>query len=897
MVAIPSNPFILVDGSSYLFRAYYALPPLTNSHGQPTGAIYGVVNMLKKLLAQYEPHNIAVVFDCKEKTFRHDMYEAYKANRTEMPDDLAVQIQPLHEIIEAMGLPLIKKPGVEADDVIGTLAKQATDKKIFTLISTSDKDMAQLVNDYVVLVNTMTDKIMDRGGVIEKFELPPESIVDYLSLIGDAVDNIPGIPKVGPKTALKWMEQYKSLDNIKAKAEQISGKVGENLRDNLDKLDLYKDLITIKTDVELEQNIETLQIKPVKAQRLRELYAEMEFKTWMNQLREESSINAESIAKSYKVILNDKDFDNLLDELEKSKCFAFDTETTSLEYMNAEIVGISFCINPGTAYYIPLAHNYPDAPTQLSRQRTLSQIQKILKDNKKIKIAHNLKYDLEVLANHNVIINNPIYDTMLASYVLNSTASRHNLDALALRYFNHKNISYTDVAGKGANVKTFDKVEIELATDYAAEDADIALRLFQKLDVELQADNKLQEVFSSIEMPLIVVLVAMERKGVLIDREALELQSKSLAEKIGKLEKEAVSLAGQEFNLGSPKQLQEILFEKLKLPILEQTPTGQPSTAENVLQELAIDYLLPKIILEYRSLSKLKSTYTDKLPLLINSKTGRIHTSYNQAVTATGRLSSTDPNLQNIPIRTKEGKQIRAAFIAQPGYKILSADYSQIELRIMAHLSDDKSLLQTFANNLDVHRSTAAEVFGIKPDDVTDDQRRHAKAINFGLIYGMSAFGLSKQLGISRADSEKYIKTYFERFPGVKTYMDDTRKLAADKGYVETLFGRRLYLPDINSKRVPLRKAAERAAINAPMQGAQADIIKRAMINLHNWITTSATDAYMLMQVHDELVFEVPDNKAVQYGKKISDLMSQAAQLKVNLDVSVGIGDNWEEAH
>ena len=903
MPKIPNSPFVIVDGSSYLFRAYHALPPLTNSKGQPTGAIYGVVNMLGNLLREYNPTQIAVIFDCKAKTFRHQIFPEYKANRIVMPDDLAVQIEPLHEVIRAMGLPLIAIPGIEADDIIGTLAVQANQAGLFTVISTSDKDMTQLVNEQIFLVNTMSGTVLDRAGVIEKFEVTPEQMIDYLSLIGDSADNIPGVYKVGPKTAVKWLQQYHDIDNIIANVENISGKISENLRAAIPLLPLYKQLITIKLDIELPLRLEELQRRSANTEKLRTLYSNLEFKTWLKQLGEpaaetitqESTI--EQVPTNYSLVTTKADFERWLERLRKAACFVFDTETTSLNYMDAKLVGVSFATEANAAAYVPVAHDYMDAPEQLNLDYVLTGLRPLLENSTHVKICHNLKYDMEIMANYDINIQGANFDTMLASYVLNSVASRHNMGALALQHLNRQTISFEDVAGKGAKQIAFDQVELEKAGEYSAEDADITLQLYNKFAPQLQATPTLQDIFANLEMPLVPVLVAMERRGVLIDEIVLNKQSIELGATLAKLEKEAYILADQEFNLGSPKQLQEILFEKLKLPIIEKTPTGQPSTGEAVLQELALEYLLPKIILEHRSLSKLKSTYTDKLPLQINERTGRIHTSYHQAVTATGRLSSSDPNLQNIPIRTLEGKKIRAAFIAAPGYKIVSADYSQIELRIMAHLSQDKGLLDAFAHGIDIHRATAAEVFGVAKDQVTDDQRRHAKAINFGLIYGMSAFGLAKQLGIDRHKAEIYIDTYFSRFPGVKDYMERTRKLAADQGYVETLYGRRLYLPDIRSTKVMLKRAAERAAINAPLQGAQSDIIKMAMIKIHAWLHYHAKDAYMVMQVHDELVFEVPEAKVAEYSEIITDIMSDAGQLSVYLNVGVGVGNNWDEAH
>lgn len=893
-------PFILVDGSSYLFRAFHALPPLTNSKGIPTGAVYGVINMLRKLLQDYKPKHIAVIFDCKEKTFRHDMFPGYKANRTIMPEELAVQIQPLHDVIRAMGLPLIAIPGVEADDVIGTLAKQACDAGLATVISTGDKDMAQLVDDKITLVNTMSGSMLDRAGVLAKFEVTPEQMIDYLSLIGDSVDNIPGVYKVGPKTAVKWLQTYNSLDQIIACANEITGKVGENLRNTIPELPLYKELITIKLDVPLELHPRDLVRGEQDVAKLQKLFGELEFRTWLKQLGDITTVKelkTQKHSSTYELVTDKNIFDTWVDKLSQSSKFAFDTETTSLNYMDAELVGVSFAIASGHAAYVPVAHDYDEVPQQLPISYVLQKLQPLLENPQHIKIAHNLKYDLEVMATYNIKVLGANFDTMLASYVLNSVASRHNMDTLALEHLGKTTITFEDVAGKGVKQVTFNKVVLDKAAEYSAEDADITFQLYEEFSPRLADIPSLQRVFMEIEMPLVQVLAAMERRGVLLDIPSLTKQSHEIGAQLHTLEQQAYILAGQEFNLGSPKQLQEILFEKLQLPIIEKTPTGQPSTGEAVLQELAHSYELPKLLLEHRSLSKLKSTYTDKLPLQVNARTGRVHTSYQQAVTATGRLSSTDPNLQNIPVRTVEGKKIRAAFIAPPGYKIVSADYSQIELRIMAHLSGDKSLIDAFKHGLDVHRATAAEVFGIPLDQVTDEQRRNSKAINFGLIYGMSAFGLAKQIGSDRATAEHYIETYFQRFPGVKEYMDSTRKLAAEQGYVETLYGRRLYLPDIRSSKIMLKRAAERAAINAPLQGAQSDIIKKAMITIFDWLQTEAQDAHMIMQVHDELVFEIPDAKVELYSEKIKHFMSNAARLHVALDVGVGVGNNWDEAH
>jgi DNA polymerase-1 len=899
-------PFVLVDGSSYLFRAFHALPPLTNSKGAPTGAVYGVINMLRKLILSYRPEHIAVVFDCKEKTFRHDMFPEYKANRAAMPEELAVQIKPLHDVIRAMGLPLIAIPGVEADDVIGTLAKQACDSGLHTIISTSDKDMAQLVDDKITLVNTMSGSVLDRAGVLAKFEVTPEQMIDYLSLVGDSVDNIPGVYKVGPKTAVKWLQTYNSLDQIIMHAAEIPGKVGENLRNTIPELPLYKELIKIKVDVPLTLHPRDLLRGKQDAATLKQLFADLEFRTWLKQLEELSPASPLAEADkeqetqktgTYEIITDKTSFDFLVAKLSQASKFAIAVETTTANYMDAQLVGIALASTAGQAAYVPIAHVYEGAPQQLAIDYVLQKLQPLLENPRQLKIAHNLKYLIEVLANYDIKVAGINFDTMLASYVINSVSSRHNLDILSADHLNKTTISYEDIAGKGAKQIAFDKIAVDKAAEYSAEKVDVMLQLYEEFYAQLTQIPSLQSIFNDMEMQLVPVLAAMERHGVLLDVASLNTQSNEIGSHLHTLEQQAYLLAGQEFNLGSPKQLQEILFEKLQLPVIEKTPTGQPSTGEAVLQELAQSYELPKLLLEHRTLSKLKSTYTDKLPLQVNARTGRVHTSYQQAVTATGRLSSTDPNLQNIPIRNIEGKKIRAAFIAAPGYKIVSADYSQIELRIMAHLSGDKTLIDTFKQGLDVHRATAAEVFGVALDAVTDEQRRHSKAINFGLIYGMSAFGLAKQIDSDRATAEHYIETYFQRFPGVRVYMDSTRKLAAEQGYVETLYGRRLYLPDIRSSKVMLRRAAERAAINAPLQGAQSDIIKKAMIAIFNWLETEAPDAHMIMQVHDELVFEIPEAKVPEYSEKIRRFMSNAAHLHVFLDVGIGVGNNWDEAH
>jgi DNA polymerase-1 len=898
----PKPPFVLVDGSSYLFRAYHAMPSLTNSKGEHTGTIYGVTNMLRRLLADYGPEHVAVVFDAKGKTFRNDMYKEYKANRPPMPDDLREQIKPIHDIVKAMGFPLLCVDGVEADDVIGTLARQATEHGIETVISTGDKDMAQLVNEHVTLVNTMTEVESDADGVKDKFGVPPERIIDYLALIGDTVDNVPGVPKVGPKTAVKWLSEYDSLEDIIAHADEFKGKVGEYLRDSLEQLPLSKQLVTIKCDVELEETPESLTFKGPDREALKELFSHYEFKSWLAEILEGGSSQtagskAEKKQNDYQTILTEQDFQQWLKKLQKARAFAFDTETTSLNYMQAQIVGVSFAVQAGEAAYVPVAHDYPGAPEQLSRDYVLAQLKPLLEDKKHLKIGQNLKYDMNVLASYDIQLQGIGYDSMLESYVLDSTASRHDMDTLALKYLGHKTIHYEDIAGKGARQITFDQVALEQAAPYAAEDADITLQLHETLWAKLKQVPSLVTVFEEVEMPLVPVLSRMERRGVLLDSKMLGKQSKQLAKRVAELEQQAHELAGQPFNLGSPKQLQEILFEKQGLPVVSKTPKGQPSTAESVLQELANDYELPRVILEYRSLSKLKSTYTDKLPEMIDSKSGRVHTSYHQAVAATGRLSSSDPNLQNIPIRTEEGRRIRQAFIAPQGYKVVAADYSQVELRIMAHLSQDAGLLNAFKQGEDVHRATAAEVFGVEPDKVSKEQRRKAKAINFGLIYGMSAFGLARQLDIGRNEAQQYVDRYFERYPGVKNYMDATRETAHEQGYVETVFGRRLYLPEINSRNGMRRQYAERTAINAPMQGTAADIIKRAMIELDRVLVDTRLDVNMIMQVHDELVFEVKDDQLETAVDIIKNAMVSAAELSVPLVVDVGVGTNWDEAH
>lgn len=917
---IPENPFVLVDGSSYLFRAYHALPPLTTSQGQPTGAIFGVVNMLRKLMIEYHPTRMAVVFDSKEKNIRHQKYPAYKANRTIMPDELQQQIEPLFEIIRAMGLPLIVMPGIEADDVIGSLAKQAKENGVFTLISTGDKDFAQLVDDKTYLINTMSQIIYDRKQVIEKFEIPPETIIDYFALIGDSVDNVPGVHKVGPKTAVKWLETYKNLDAIMKHADEIPGKVGENLRATLPELPLFKELVTIDVNIPLELSWEEIVLNTPDNEKLKKLFADLEFRAWLKLLEAKMESKASmplqpSMDKTivdaterseklgyqqnveHETIFTEGIFQDWLQKLKAAKYFAFDTETTSLDYMAAELVGVSFSIEKGKAAYVPCAHDYLDAPEQLARDYVLEQLRPLLEDKNYLKIGHNLKYDAEVLANYGITLQGMAFDTMLESYVLDSAGNRHDMDTLADKYLHHSTIRYEDVAGKGAKQITFNLVPIETAGPYAAEDADITLQLHEYFWPKLNQYPSLKKVFQDIEMPLLPVLIHMERTGVLIDADLLRKQSKELHAKMQFIEQEVYILAGEEFNLNSPKQLQEVLYQRLKLPILEKTPTGQPSTAEPVMQELAEKYPLPRMILDYRSLSKLKSTYTDKLPEQICVKTGRVHTSYNQTVTTTGRLSSSDPNLQNIPIRTLEGRKIREAFIAPKGYKIVAADYSQIELRIMAHMSQDPGLIQAFTADDDIHRSTASSVFGVPLEAVTSEQRRSAKAINFGLIYGMSAFGLAKQLGIGREEADQHIQRYFSCFPEVKIFIEQVLKAAKTNGYVETLFGRRLYLTELNISNVARRRASERAAVNAPMQGTNADIIKLAMIELDQWSRSTQDKVQMIMQVHDELVFEVHESMLETALQKIKTTMENIVDISVKLKVGIGFGNNWDEAH
>ena len=900
-----SEPMVLVDGSSYLFRAFHALPNLMSTKGANTGAIKGVVAMIKKLVLDYPDSAIVVVFDAKGDTFRNELYPEYKANRAKMPDDLREQIAPIHEIIKALGLPLISISGVEADDVIGTMAVQAKAADYDVVISTGDKDMAQLVNENVSLINTMTGVEMNIDGVVEKFGVRPDQIIDYLALVGDTADNIPGVPKCGPKTAVKWLTEYSTLKGVMENADAVKGKVGEYLRESLAHLPLSYELATIKLDVVLDEDIKEMHPRAPDKAALKTLYTEYEFRQWNEELADgieaPASISTEDseiqASREYDVVFQASEFEQWLEKLSSAEMITFDTETTSLDYMAAELVGVSFAVVAGEAAYVPIAHNYEGAPTQLSLETVLRGIKPILEDPSIKKIGQNMKYDMSVMGKYGVEIQGLAYDTMLESYVLNSVASRHNMDDLALKYLGRTTIHFEDIAGKGAKQLTFNQIDLEVAGEYAAEDADITLQLHQTIWPRLSESEKLRSVFEKIELPLVGVLSRIERNGVLLDTDLLAKHSEALAVRIVELEEEAYSLAGEEFNLGSPKQLQQIFFEKLKLPVIRKTPKGQPSTAEPVLQELAHDYPLPKVIMEYRGLTKLKSTYTDQLPKQVHESTGRVHTSYHQAVAATGRLSSKDPNLQNIPIRTEEGRRVRKAFIAAPGYKLIAADYSQIELRIMAHLSKDDGLLKAFKDGLDIHSATASEVFGHPIEEVKDFERRSAKAINFGLIYGMSAFGLARQLSIPRGDAQDYIDLYFERYPGVRAYMDSVREQAAGDGYVETIFGRRLYLPDITASNFQRRQGAERAAINAPMQGSAADIIKLAMIDVDGWLMESGIDAKMIMQVHDELVLEVREDLVPKVMAIVDEKMSSAADLDVPLVVESGMGDNWEVAH
>lgn len=911
-------PLVLVDGSSYLYRAFHALPPLTTSKGMPTGAVKGVLNMLKSLRRQYPDSLFAVVFDAKGGTFRDAMFAEYKANRPSMPDDLRVQVEPLHASVRALGYPLLCVEGVEADDVIGTLARSSAAQGRPVIISTGDKDMAQLVDGHITLVNTMTGSVLDVAGVHEKFGVGPEHIIDFLALMGDKVDNIPGVPGVGEKTAVGLLtgiggglsDLYANLDKVPALAIRGAKTLPAKLEEHRDAAFLSYELATIKVDVPLDVEVDALVCGEPDREALLALYTEMEFKSWVAEVQRDAAKAGDDVAPvetpaakvepKYETILDQARFDAWLEKLRQAPLFAFDTETTGLDAQQAQLVGLSFAVEPHEAAYVPLAHDYEGAPAQLDREAVLLALKPLLEDPAKAKVGQNAKYDINILANGSPAIDmrGVAYDTMLESYVLNSTATRHDMDSLAQKYLDHTTIAFEDIAGKGAKQLTFNQIHLDKAGPYAAEDADITLRLHHALQARLAQTPSVQPVLMDIEMPLVPVLAKIERQGALVDAALLQVQSGELGVKMAELEQRAYELAGEEFNLGSPKQLGSILYDKLGMPVLSKTAKGQPSTAEAVLDELAEQgYPLPEVLMQYRSLSKLKSTYTDKLPGQINPRTGRIHTSYQQAVAATGRLSSSDPNLQNIPIRTAEGRRIRQAFIASPGYKLLAADYSQIELRIMAHLAKDEGLLHAFRNDLDVHRATAAEVFGVALEDVTTDQRRKAKAINFGLIYGMSAFGLAKQIGVDRKQSQDYIDRYFARYPGVLAYMERTRAQAAEQGFVETLFGRRLYLPDINAKNPALRKGAERTAINAPMQGTAADIIKRAMVNVDNWLSESGLDARVILQVHDELVLEVREDLVQQVKDEIRQHMSKAAELDVPLLVEAGIGANWDEAH
>ncbi|MCD9553756.1 DNA polymerase I [Photobacterium carnosum] len=923
MATIPENPLILIDGSSYLYRAYHAAPNFTNSDGEPTGAIYGVVNMLRSMLRQFSTDRIAVIFDAKGKTFRNDIYSEYKANRPPMPEDLRGQIEPLHAVIKAMGLPLIAISGVEADDVIGTLATQASLQGMPVLISTGDKDMAQLVDQHVTLINTMTDVVMDSAGVVDKFGVGPELIIDYLALMGDQADNIPGVPGVGEKTATALLQGlggldtlYANLDDIAALGFRGSKTMAKKLIDNKEVAYMSYKLATIKLDVELELAPEQLCKGVPDTDALTELFGKLQFRRWLTEMLDgsdgrivadesaataptEPKIIAPTIDRSgYETVLDEVSFNNWLTQLKNADVFAFDTETDGLDYMTANLIGVSFAVEEGKAAYVPVAHDYLDAPVQLDRDWVLEQLKPLLEDKNLAKVGQNLKFDTSIVARYGIDMQGIKFDTMLESYIYNSVVGRHDMDSLALRYLEHKNISFEDIAGKGKKQLTFNQIDLEQAGPYAAEDADITLRLHNALYPKVTADEKLNKVFETIEMPLVPVLSRMERTGVYIDSALLGAQSIELAQRLDEIEKLAYELAGEEFNLSSPKQLQAILFEKMGLPVLKKTPSGTPSTNEEVLQELALDYPLPKLLLEYRGLAKLKSTYTDKLPRMVNAETGRVHTSYHQSGTVTGRLSSSEPNLQNIPVRNQEGRRIRQAFVAKAGYKILAVDYSQIELRIMAHLSGDQALLDAFREGKDIHAATAAEILGLAIDEVSTEQRRRAKAINFGLIYGMSAFGLAKQLDMGRNEAQDYMNVYFERYPGVLEYMESTRNSAAELGYVETLFGRRLYLPDIKARNGLRRKAAERAAINAPMQGTAADIIKFAMIAVDEWVQQQPQgQVSLLMQVHDELVFEVEASVLDSVTAKVRELMEQAATLAVPLIADTGCGDNWDQAH
>ena len=911
------NELVLVDGSSYLYRAFHALPPLVTSRGQPTGAVKGVINMIRALMKSCGHSNIAIIFDAKGKTFRNDIFEEYKAHRPPMPDDLRSQIEPIHQIIRAMGLPLLVVEGVEADDVIGTLSQIATEKGIKTLISTGDKDLAQLVNDHVTLINTMTNEILDTDGVVKKFGIKPIRIVDYLALMGDKSDNIPGVPGVGAKTALKWLQEYDSMECIIENAEEIGGKVGERLRENLDLLRLSYELATIKLDVDLDTGIQTLTKKEDDKQALHEIFSKMEFKTWIKELEERGtygpsyagaesgSDNSNSVDSAilnpkkieYRSILSEEDFQGLVDKLRGLEKFSVSVDSKGMHFMDATFLGIAISTEAGKACYIPLGHDYSNCPEQLPVEHVLKSLKPIIENPSIIKIGYDLKYIRHLFQNYDILLQPTKSDVLLTSYVLNSVAVKHSLPDIANYYLNISTVKLEDLIGKGRNKLSSHEVAIDSYANYAAEKADLVLRLSTYLEQKLDSEGRLAGVYKHYELPLVEVLQSIERNGVRIDKKVLEKQGEELAKKLSELEKVVYDIAGEEFNLSSPKQLQGILYEKLELPILKKTPTGQPSTAEPVLHELAEEYELPRLVLEHRSLNKLKSTYTDKLPLGVNEKTGRIHSTFQQAVTATGRLSSTDPNLQNIPIRTSEGRRVRQAFVSDPGYKLLAADYSQVELRIMAHLSRDRGLLSAFSCDEDIHRATASDVFNIPLEEVSLQQRRSAKAINFGLIYGMSAFGLAKQLNVSLSDAQHYVDRYFQKYPGVKAYMEETQSLADEKGYVETIFGRRLYLPDIRAGNAIIRKAAQRAAINAPMQGSAADIIKRAMIDIDHWLALDELDARMLLQVHDELVFEVSEDDLDLLAEGVKFRMITAASLHVPLVVDIGVGNNWDQAH
>ena len=889
------DPIILVDGSSYLYRAYHALPPLMTSNNQPTGAIKGVISMIKRILIDHPDSPLAVVFDAKGKTFRHDMYSEYKANRPPMPEDLVLQIEPIHRIISLMGIKLIMVSGVEADDVIGTLAEQARQKKLNTVISTGDKDMTQLVCESVSVVNTMSGELLDESGVIKKFGVDPDHITDYLALIGDKSDNVPGVDKVGPKTAVKWLQEYSDIEGVIGNAESIGGKVGENLRSSIETLKLAHELVKIKVDVPLDVGIEDLQVQEPSTEELSELYKELEFNTWLQESPQKKIITP-SIDSSYECISTKDDLKKLIKKASKANTIAIDTETTGLDYMDADLVGISISYEPGQAAYIPISHEDDSSP-QLEMDYVLQELRPLLEDSNEKIIGQNIKFDKNILARYGINISSIKNDTMMMSYVLDASATRHNLDALSSYYLNYKTSTFEDVAGKGVKQVTFDQVPIAEATHYAAEDADITLRLYEELITKLEAVESLRVLNQEIEIPLIEVLSEMEQNGAILNSKILNAQSKDLENRIKKLEKSAYSLAGEEFNLGSTKQLREIFFDKLGYRVIKKTPGGQPSTDEKVLAELAEEYELPKVLLEHRTLSKLKSTYTDKLPGQISNSTGKVHTSFHQAVTTTGRLSSSDPNLQNIPIRTEDGRRIRQAFEPSEGHRFISADYSQIELRVMAHMSKDEGLLKAFQEGEDVHSKTASEVFNVDIDEVTTDLRRNAKAINFGLIYGISAFGLGKQLGITRNLAAEYMAMYFEKYPGVKAYMESTKKLAGENGYIETLFGRRLYLRDINASNAMRRQASERAAINAPVQGTAADIMKIAMIKMHKLIKETNIDAKLILQVHDELILDTPAKEIDQVIQLVTESMMGAANLDVPLEIDIGIGDNWDQAH